>query len=63
MFQKVKLWVQTINISTHKQKSNVEVQPVLDIENRDLGERVDRVGRMKFIKRKKKRKRDENQNR
>ena len=43
--------------------SNVEVQPVLDIENRDLGERVDRVGRMKFIKRKKKRKRDENQNR
>ena len=55
--------MQTINISTHKQRSNIEVQPVLDIENRDLGERVDRVGRMKFIKRKKKRKRDENQNR
>ena len=63
MFQKVKPWVQTINISTHKQMSNVEVQPVLDIENRDLGGRVDRVGRMKFIKRKKKRKRAENQNR
>ena len=27
---------------------NVEVQPGLDTENRDLGERVDRVGRLKF---------------